>query len=79
MKRNARVERFDGEFGRGWKVVCKEGREVVHELYIYEFEIFGVDMSLRVALNRSEIWLACGVALAFPVVGVDEPVRARII
>lgn len=71
MKRTAKVERFKSEFGDGWKVICKEGNEIQHELYIYRIEIFGEDMSLRVALSRAEMWLACGVALAFPVVGAD--------
>lgn len=78
MKRTAKVERFESEFGDGWKVVCRQGNEVQHELYIYSFEIFGVDMSLRVALSRAEMWLACGVALSFPVLGADAAAAGAI-
>lgn len=69
MKRTAKVERFANEHGKGWKVICRQGNESLHDIYVYEFCVMGIDLSLRVALSRAEIWLASGVALSFPVVG----------
>ena len=72
MKRTAKVEAYKDEYGAGWKVICSEDGEVLHTLYISNFSLYGADLAFRVAMSRAEMWVCCGVALSFPIVGQAE-------